>query len=62
MAKTKEPNYSLMFVLGVAIVLILHYFIISKFSLHPTLHVFISFILFWAWFTIIAMLPKKNKK
>lgn len=60
MKKAKEPNYILMFILGIIIVLIIHYSIISKFSLHPTLHVFISFILFWAWFTIIAMFHRKS--
>jgi len=62
MVNRREPNYVLIFLLGVIIVLIIHYFIILRFNLHPTLQVFISFILFWIWLSIVAMIPKKDKK
>ena len=61
MAKAKEPNYVLIFVLGIIVVLILHYFVILRFDLHPTVQVFISFILLWIWLAVVAMLPRKNK-
>ena len=61
MTKTKEPNYVLTFSSGIAAVLLVHYFILLKFNLHPTVQVFISFILFWIWLSVIAMLSKKTK-
>lgn len=60
MAKTKEPNHVLIFISGIVIVLLLHYFVILRFNLHPTIQVFISFILFWIWLTVIATWPRKR--
>jgi len=57
----KDVNYLFIFLLGIFIVLAIHYFIILRFNLHPTLQVLISFILFWIWLGIIAFLPKKRK-
>lgn len=56
MAKPKEPNYFLVFFGGMILTLILHYFLISRFNLHPTLHVFISLVMFWLLMAIISMI------
>ncbi|MBI3622910.1 hypothetical protein HY212_02405 [Candidatus Pacearchaeota archaeon] len=57
--KKKDPNYVLIMVFGMLAILIIHYFIILKFNLHPTLQVFISFMLFWIYLAIVATYPKK---
>ena len=56
----KEPNYVLRFVISISIVLLIHYFLISRFNIHPTLHVLISFILFWIILAIISFIPVKR--
>ena len=56
----KEPNYVLRFVISISIVLLIHYFLISRFNIHPTLHVLISLILFWIILAIISFIPVKK--
>ena len=62
MAKKSDYNSMFMFILlGIVVVLLLHYFVILRFNLYPTLQVFISIILFWIWLIIIyAISPKKR--
>lgn len=44
---------------GIVFVLIVHYFIILKFSLHPTIQVFIAFILLYLYMLVWALFEKK---
>jgi len=54
----KEPRYVLVFMGGMALVLLIHYFVISKSNLHPTVQVFISLILLWMYLTVVALSGK----
>jgi hypothetical protein len=56
----KEPNYIFAFVSGLIAILIIDYFILLRFNLHPTLQVFLSFMFFWIWITIASSLKKKR--
>jgi hypothetical protein len=61
MIKTREPRYILIFLSGIIVVLLIHYFILLRFNLHPTLQVFISFILLWIWLAVVAMIRPGRK-
>jgi len=61
MAKRKDFHDLLRFLISLIIVLVLHYFFISKYLLHPTLHVAISLAMFWIILGIIAQLPIRKK-
>tara|TARA_Y100000310_G_scaffold71553_1_gene67406 strand:+ start:88 stop:267 length:180 start_codon:yes stop_codon:yes gene_type:complete len=56
--KKKEPNYVEIFLSGIVIVLLIHYFLILRFELHPTLQVFISLIVLWIWLAVVASMRK----
>ncbi|MEK6825774.1 MAG: hypothetical protein AABY00_03235 [Nanoarchaeota archaeon] len=56
---SKELNYIFIFVTGIILILLIHYFILLSFQLHPTLQVFISFILFWIWLGIASQIIPK---
>jgi cobalamin biosynthesis protein CobD/CbiB len=50
----------LRFVISIGIVLLIHYFLISKFNIHPALHVLISLILLLVILGIISFIPLKK--
>ncbi|MBX4196431.1 hypothetical protein KW805_02495 [Candidatus Pacearchaeota archaeon] len=59
MAK-KEPNYVATFSLAVLITLVIHYFFISRVTMHPTLHVLFSILMLWVVMGIIANFSSKK--
>jgi len=58
--EVKEPNYLLFYLVSVLIALVAHYFLFSKTNLHPTLQVFISFLIFSASMGIITLIGEKK--
>jgi len=63
MAKKKEPSdkhYLAVFSISMIIALAIHLFLLSKITLHPTLHVLISFIIFWVVMGVISIISENK--
>jgi cobalamin biosynthesis protein CobD/CbiB len=60
--KKEDCGMFLAFFVSIGLTLLIHYFLISRFDLHPTLHVFISLIILWFILTITALINERKKK
>ncbi|MFA4953179.1 MAG: hypothetical protein WC584_03080 [Candidatus Pacearchaeota archaeon] len=61
MAKKKEPNYLLWYIISVTVTLILHYFLLNSSNLMPIIQVAISFAIFTVIMGIIISVVEKKK-
>jgi len=60
--KKSEKRAILVFLFSMVLTILIHYFFISKFNLHSTIHVVISLILFWIFLSISSLIKKKKNK
>ncbi|MBU2616355.1 MAG: hypothetical protein KKB79_00020 [Nanoarchaeota archaeon] len=60
--KKGELRVIMKFILAILLTILTHYLLISRFSLHPTIHVAISLFLFWIFLAIIALIKMKKKR
>ena len=57
----KEENYFQTFVLSLIATLIIHFLLLSKVEMHPTLHVLIALCFFIVIMGIIILIKEKRK-
>jgi len=63
MAKKKELTdkaYLFIFSISMVLSLAIHFFLLARIEMHTTLHVFFSFLIFWAIMAIISILADKK--
>jgi hypothetical protein len=56
----EEEHYLSTFLGSLVLTIIAHYLIFSKIEMHPTLHVLIALILFWAIMAIVGIIREKQ--